>query len=372
MAKLCLNNVSKQFGKTVVVNQVSFDVEEREFLVMLGPSGCGKSTILRMIAGLEKVTSGEIVLDGDIINQIPPQQRDMAMVFQNYALYAHLKIYDNLAFGLRMRKTPKDEIDNRVKNVGEMLGIGKHMEKYPRQLSGGERQRVALGRAIVREPKLFLMDEPLSNLDALLRIQTRVEILQLYKRIGATVIYVTHDQVEAMTMGQRIVLLREGVVHQIDTPEGIYNQPADRFVGRFVGSPPMNSLDNMELDFINGSLWAKSSSLSLDLSGYKFENRLKEKPELINRSVTIGFRPDAACINPSEESGQGGIPATIEIVEVIGREALVYCKIGKELICLSVPPEMAPILGENVVIQLQNEKVHIFDSRSEKNLSLLI
>jgi multiple sugar transport system ATP-binding protein len=211
MTTLSLLGVSKKFGNKLVVNQVNIDVQDREFLVLLGPSGCGKTTILRMIAGLEKVSAGEIILDGEVINDVPPQERDMAMVFQNYALYAHLNVFNNLAFGLRMRKTPKVEIEKRVREVAEMLHIAVHLDKKPRQLSGGERQRVALGRAIVREPRLFLMDEPLSNLDALLRVQTRVEILQLCRRIGATVLYVTHDQVEAMTMGERIVLLKEGL-----------------------------------------------------------------------------------------------------------------------------------------------------------------
>jgi multiple sugar transport system ATP-binding protein len=323
-----------------------------------------------MVAGLEKVTSGEIVLDGEVINNVPPQERDMAMVFQNYALYAHLNVFDNMAFGLRMRKTPKEEINRRVKVVAEMLHIGKHLDKFPRQLSGGERQRVALGRAIVREPKLFLMDEPLSNLDALLRIQTRVEILQLCRRIGGTVLYVTHDQIEAMTMGQRIVLLKEGVVQQIDTPERIYEMPANRFVGRFVGSPPMNSLENMQLVYEGGELWAKSPGISLCLNSDEWTDVVQRIPDLHSRTVIVGFRPDAVQFASQAMSGPG-IPASVEVVEVVGREALVYCDIGQQLVCLSVSPAQAPKQGDNVVLSLDYDKVHLFDGKSERNLALM-
>ncbi|HEY42433.1 MAG TPA: ABC transporter ATP-binding protein [Anaerolineae bacterium] len=370
MTTLFLRDLNKKFGDNLVVNNVNLDVQDQDFIVLLGPSGCGKTTILRMIAGLEKVTSGEIILDGEVINRVPPQRRDMAMVFQNYALYAHLKIFDNLAFGLRMRKTPKDEIEKRVKDVAEMLHIDLLLDRIPRQLSGGERQRVALGRAIVREPRLFLMDEPLSNLDALLRVQTRVEILQLCRRIGATVLYVTHDQTEAMTMGQRIVLLRKGVVQQIDTAEGLYNKPANRFVGHFVGSPPMNFLEDVILSHENDRWSVKSQDFSLDLSGYENAAKIKQAPELVSRSVVVGFRPDAVKFISSDEPEEG-IPASVEVVEVLGREALVYCDIGQQLICAVVPPQQTPRTGEKIVIGVDASKLHLFDSESGKNIAVL-
>jgi multiple sugar transport system ATP-binding protein len=370
MTTLSLRGLNKKFGDNLVVNNVNLDVQDREFVVLLGPSGCGKTTILRIIAGLEKVTDGEIILDGQVINHVPPQRRDMAMVFQNYALYAHLNVFDNLAFGLRMRKTPKDVIEGRVKEVAEMLHIEPLLDRIPRKLSGGERQRVALGRAIVREPRLFLMDEPLSNLDALLRVQTRVEILQLCRRIGATVLYVTHDQTEAMTMGERIVLLREGIIQQVDTAEGIYNKPANSFVGRFVGSPPMNFLEDVSLAQEGEHFWAKTLSFSLDLRGSEYTDSLKQMPELPSRSVVVGFRPDAVEF-VVDGSPDVGIPAKVEVVEVLGREALVYCDIGTKLLCAVVPPPNAPKTGENVVFRVDPSKVHLFDSESGNNLALL-
>lgn len=370
MTTLSLRELNKKFGDNLVVNNVNLDVQDREFVVLLGPSGCGKTTILRMIAGLEKVTAGEIILDGQVINHVPPQRRDMAMVFQNYALYAHLKVFDNLAFGLRMRKTPKDVIEGRVKEVAEMLDIEPLLDRIPRKLSGGERQRVALGRAIVREPRLFLMDEPLSNLDALLRVQTRVEILQLCRRIGATVLYVTHDQTEAMTMGERIVLLRKGIIQQVDTAEGIYNKPTNRFVGRFVGSPPMNFLEDIPLVQEGEQFWAKALGFSLDLKGYEYTDSLKKMPELASRSVVVGFRPDAVEF-VVDGRPDGGIPASVEVVEVLGREALVYCDIGEQLLCAVVPPPNAPKTGENVVFRVDPSKVHLFHSETGENLALL-
>lgn len=370
MTTLSLQNLSKKFGDNLVVDNVNLEVRDREFVVLLGPSGCGKTTILRMIAGLEKVKEGQIVLDGEVINHVPPQKRDMAMVFQNYALYAHLNVFDNLAFGLRMRKTPQKEIEERVDHVAKMLHISPLLERVPRKLSGGERQRVALGRAIVREPRLFLMDEPLSNLDALLRVQTRVEILQLCRRIGATVLYVTHDQTEAMTMGERIVLLRKGVIQQIDTAEGIYNKPANRFVGHFVGSPPMNFLESVFLTSEDSELWAKKRDFSLELSGYEFSDSVMRIPNLASREIVVGFRPDAVQFIFGDGPARG-IPASVEVVEVLGREALVYCDIGSQLICAVVPPNKAPDTGENVVLGVDTSHVHLFESTSGRNIALI-
>jgi len=367
MTTLTLRAISKKFGDNLVVDNVDLEVRDREFIVLLGPSGCGKSTILRMVAGLEKVTSGEVVLDGAAINNVPPQKRDMAMVFQNYALYAHLKVFENLAFSLRMHHMPQAQIQTRVAAAAEMLHIDHLLDRLPRQLSGGERQRVALGRAIVREPRLFLMDEPLSNLDALLRIQTRVEILQLCRRIGATVLYVTHDQTEAMTMGERIILLKGGVVQQIDTPGGIYNHPANRFVGMFVGSPPMNFLESVSLVWEGDRLLGRAPQFSLDLSHFKRGLGTGRNADEISRPVVLGFRPDAITF-ASGATAADGIPATVEVVEGLGREALVYSNIGTQLVCSVVAPEHAPGVGERVVLILDPGKSHLFDSRSGKNL----
>ncbi|HID11964.1 MAG TPA: sn-glycerol-3-phosphate ABC transporter ATP-binding protein UgpC, partial [Candidatus Latescibacteria bacterium] len=240
MAEVVLKEVTKVFdGKVVAVDRLNLKVEDREFVVLVGPSGCGKSTTLRMIAGLEEVTEGEIYIDGRLVNDVPPKHRDVAMVFQNYALYPHMTVYQNMAFGLKMRKYPKAEIDRRVREAAEILGITHLLDRKPKALSGGERQRVAVGRAIVRKPKVFLFDEPLSNLDAKLRVQMRAEISKLHAQLGATTIYVTHDQMEAMTMGDRIVVLKDGVVQQVDTPLNLYNRPANRFVAGFIGSPSM-------------------------------------------------------------------------------------------------------------------------------------
>src|ERR1700738_3458342 len=244
MASVSYENVTKRFaGDTLAVNNLSLDIKDTEFMVLVGPSGCGKSTALRMLAGLEDISEGEIKIGDKVVNDMPPRDRDIAMVFQSYALYPHMSVYDNMAFGLKMRGTPRSEIEGKVKDAAGLLGLEKLLQRKPRQLSGGQRQRVALGRAIVRDPQVFLMDEPLSNLDALLRVETRFEILKLHQRLGATVIYVTHDQVEAMTMGDRIAVMRGGLLQQVDTPGRLYERPANRFVAGFIGSPRMNFLD---------------------------------------------------------------------------------------------------------------------------------
>src|SRR5207249_314923 len=243
MAAVTLKSVSKHFGGSAVVHDVNLEIPDKEFVVMVGPSGCGKTTTLRMIAGLEDVTDGEIYIGDRLVNDVPPKDRDIAMVFQSYALYPHMSVYDNLAFGLKLRRTPKRDIDERMRRAAETLGIGQLLNRKPKELSGGQRQRVALGRAIVREPQVFLMDEPLSNLDAKLRVQTRAELIKLHRRLGTTFIYVTHDQIEAMTMGTRIAVMIQGVLQQIDTPQNLYDHPANMFVAGFIGSPSMNFLD---------------------------------------------------------------------------------------------------------------------------------
>src|SRR5581483_1489121 len=264
MARVVLDRVTKKFGEVAAVNDVSLTVFDREFLVLVGPSGCGKSTILRLVAGLEDVSSGEIRVGDGLVNDVAPKDRDIAMVFQNYALYPHMSVFDNLAFSLKLRRVPKQQIRQRVQQTAATLGLEGLLERKPKQLSGGQRQRVALGRAIVREPQVFLMDEPLSNLDAQLRVQTRAELIKLHRRLEATVIYVTHDQVEAMTMGSRIAVMRDGVLQQMDTPTGLYDRPANMFVAGFIGSPSMNFLSG-RLERHNGSLQVTAGDLVLDL-----------------------------------------------------------------------------------------------------------
>lgn len=367
MSNLTLTALTKKFGDHLVVNNVNLNVMDQDFLVLLGPSGCGKTTALRMVAGLEKVTSGQILLDGEVINNVPPQLRDMAMVFQNYALYAHLNVFDNLAFGLRMRKVNNEQIRKRVVDVAQMLQIERLLERKPRQLSGGERQRVALGRAIVRQPRLFLMDEPLSNLDALLRIQTRTEILQLCRKIGATVIYVTHDQTEAMTMGQRVVVLRDGKIQQVDAPMRIYNRPANRFVAEFVGSPPINILRDMCLSFKEDQIWAKKQGITIDLGNINNFPGLKGVSTKGLESVDIGIRPENLYLD-TDRKADSGIPGTVEVLEQLGRETLVYIDIGSQLVRVLVEPSFTAQRGDSVFINLERNKVNLFDKDSGVNL----
>src|SRR5882757_4775522 len=287
MAEVTVRKLNKMFDVTHVVKDVDLEIHDKEFVVLVGPSGCGKTTTLRMIAGLEAVTSGEILIDDTIVNEVPPMDRDIAMVFQNYALYPHMSVAGNMAFGLKMRKFEKDDIDRRIKRAADILGIGELLGRKPRQLSGGQRQRVALGRAIVRDPKVFLFDEPLSNLDAKLRVQMRVELKKLHERLGTTAIYVTHDQVEAMTLGDRVVVMKVGLVQQVGDPMELYNQPANKFVAGFIGSPAMNFV-NVTLTESNGSLRAETSGLSVKLPD-ETAQRLRGH---VDREVTLGVRPE--------------------------------------------------------------------------------
>ena len=288
MASVRLESVSKRFGDTVVVDDVTLEIADREFIVLVGPSGCGKSTTLRMIAGLEAETSGDIFIGDHRVNDLGPKDRDIAMVFQNYALYPHMNVYDNMAFGLKMRKVSKAEIDQRVKEAAEILGLEPYLKRKPKELSGGQRQRAALGRAIVRHPAVFLMDEPLSNLDAKLRVQTRAEIVKLQKRIATTMIYVTHDQVEAMTMGHRIVVMKDGVVQQVASPQAVYDRPANQFVAGFIGSPAMSFLP-CRLEADNGTLYARGRSFSVQIPA----ERRTALGAANADAVTLGLEQDA-------------------------------------------------------------------------------
>lgn len=351
MAELILENVTKIYDKNVyAVKNISFTVSDRQFLVLLGPSGCGKTTILRLVAGLETPTEGKIFIDKTCVNDLGPAQRNIAMVFQNYALYPHMSVYENISFGLKMQNLPKEEIKKRVAEASEILGIKELLQRKPRQLSGGQRQRVALGKAIVRQPKLFLFDEPLSNLDAKLRVQMRAELSRLHKRLGATIVYVTHDQIEAMTLGEKIVVLKDGVIQQISDPMTLYKKPKNKFVAGFIGSPPMNFLKGViEKD---KEIVFKGSGVSLKLSNefYRF----------LNREVVMGIRP-------ADFSLSGGIELKIlvEVIEPIGYETYIYGKCGDTTIQALVPEGLQFEMGKLLSLWVPPEKIYLFDAKTE-------
>jgi len=318
MSGVKLEKIAKAYGDLEVVHGIDLEVEEKEFVVLVGPSGCGKSTTLRMIAGLEEITSGDISIDGRIVNRVAPKDRDVAMVFQNYALYPHLKVFENIAFGLRIRKEPKEHIAKTVAEVSEILGLTPYLDRRPAELSGGQRQRGAMGRAIVRHPKVFLFDEPLSNLDAKLRTQMRAEIKRLHKRLGATSVYVTHDQVEAMTLADRIVVMNDGYIEQIGSPMDLFTNPANTFVASFIGSPPMNQLP--------GKITTSRTGLQATVNDSAFS-----LPDNINvvdgQSVVVGVRPEHFSLNA--DNGASAIPISLELVEPLGSEALLHASIGE-------------------------------------------
>jgi ABC-type sugar transport system ATPase subunit len=362
MSSLSLQGLTKYFGRDLVIEDVNLDVADGEFVVMLGPSGCGKTTILRMIAGFEKVTSGKILVDGTPCDRLLPQERDMAMVFQNYALYAHLSVRDNLAFGLRMRHTPKRDIADRIEDVARMLQIERLLDRKPSQLSGGERQRVALGRAIVRKPRVFLMDEPLSNLDALLRVQTRAEMQKLLRSIDATVLYVTHDQTEAMSMADKIVLLNEGRIQQIGMPNELYERPANRFAAKFVGSLPMNLLDG-------GWIEEKGERTVIRLPQGMLATFEAADVSALPRGdsqegFTIGVRPEHLRLETPKAGGgdeSEGIAGTVDVIESLGRENILFLNMGDgEPIRAIVNPSHTPQRGAAVRVSAPGDKVHIF------------
>lgn len=358
MAKVELKKVYKKYGDLTVVNDFNLVIEDQEFIVLVGPSGCGKSTTLRMIAGLEEISSGEIYIDGKRVNDVLPKDRDIAMVFQNYALYPHLTVYDNMAFALKMRKVPKEEIKKNVLEAAQILNLEKLLDRKPKALSGGQRQRVALGRAIVRQPKVFLMDEPLSNLDAKLRVHMRAEISKLHKRLRATIIYVTHDQTEAMTMGNRIVVMKDGIIQQVDTPLNVYNKPKNMFVASFIGSPAMN--------FLKAKLWTQDQDLFLGGSGWQMTAPPAWKQALGTASLVVGIRPEDVMLEPT--TSDQGIPGTVEFIEPLGAESYVYVKLAEETIIARVAPNYALKPGEQVNIKLNSERVHLFDGQSEKTI----
>jgi len=356
MASLSLIDVTKSFGPLEVLHPLSLEILHNEFLVLVGPSGCGKTTLLRMIAGLEDVTSGTIAIDGRIVNDLPPKDRDIAMVFQDYALYPHMTVYENMAFGLIYRDHAKDEIHRRVEHAAGILNIGEHLSRRPRQLSGGQRQRVAMGRAIVRDPKVFLFDEPLSNLDAKLRVQMRTEIKKLHKRVATTMIYVTHDQVEAMTLADRVVVMRDGSVEQIGTPDAIYNQPASLFVAGFIGAPTMNLVAG-RLEHRNGALTVVMGS---EASLVVPQEHASAYRDWVGREVTFGLRPEHLAWAKADLDA-ATIEATATVVEPLGADTLLFFEISGFEMVARVPPEAARRTGDRVRLRPDLRHLHLFD-----------
>jgi len=365
MARVTLKNVTKKFKDVVAVDNISIDIEDKEFAVLVGPSGCGKSTTLRAIAGLEEVTSGEIYIGDRMVNDIPPKDRDIAMVFQNYALYPHMDVYNNMAFGLKLRKYPRAEIDERVHEAAAILGIEKLLKRRPKELSGGQRQRVALGRAIVRKPKVFLFDEPLSNLDAKLRVAMRGEISKLHNRLEATIIYVTHDQIEAMTMASRIFILNEGRLQQAGPPLDVYQSPGNQFVAGFIGSPAMN--------FFSGTINKKDSLYLIDTGSFQVKLPLQFHQAISSydgKKATFGVRPeDFHDIEFYPEASQDNtIKAKIELIEPLGDEVLFYLISGKNQIVAKLDSRTSKKVGEEMKVALDMTKTHIFDPESEETV----
>ncbi|RHW34358.1 ABC transporter ATP-binding protein [Oceanobacillus profundus] len=364
MAELRLDHIQKTYDKNVVaVSDFNLHIKDKEFIVFVGPSGCGKSTTLRMVAGLEEITGGELYIDDKKMNDVAPKDRDIAMVFQNYALYPHMNVYDNMAFGLKLRKFKKDEIDQRVQNAAKILGLEAYLDRKPKALSGGQRQRVALGRAIVRDAKVFLMDEPLSNLDAKLRVQMRAEIQKLHQRLQTTTIYVTHDQTEAMTMATRLVVMKDGVIQQVGAPKEVYDHPENVFVGGFIGSPSMN--------FFLGKLtegYFEADGIKLKVPEGKM--KLLREQNYVNKEVILGIRPedihDELLI--VESSPESKIDAHIEVAELMGAESILYSKLGTQDFVARVDSRSDVKGGDNLELAFDMNKVHFFDKETEERI----
>jgi multiple sugar transport system ATP-binding protein len=370
MATVEFRRVRKSYGSNEIVKGVDLEVADGEFVVLVGPSGCGKSTLLRMIAGLEEVTAGELSIDGTVVNNVSPRDRDVAMVFQSYALYPHMTVRRNMAFALEVRKAPRSEVDKRVGEAATMLGLEELLDRYPKQLSGGQRQRVAMGRAIVRRPKVFLFDEPLSNLDASLRAQMRVELARLHRTLGTTMLYVTHDQVEAMTLADRIAVVNGGVLQQVGEPDELYDRPVNTFVAGFIGSPSMNFLDGTLEGRGNGFVACERDSgtaspgfaLATDDSRVAGHGR-------DGQEVVLGVRPHD--LHPSTESEEIGLTATVDVVEPMGWEALLYVKFGDETLVVHTEAAHVASLehGQSIGLSVPPDKLHIFDAESERSLA---
>ncbi len=359
MARVLIRKLNKWFNDVHAVKDVNLEIRDREFVVLVGPSGCGKTTTLRMVAGLESITSGEVLIGDKIVNELPPMDRDIAMVFQNYALYPHMSVYDNMAFGLKMRRFARPEIDQRVREAADILGIENLLQRKPRQLSGGQRQRVALGRAIVRHPQVFLFDEPLSNLDAKLRVQMRVELKKIHDRLGTTAIYVTHDQVEAMTLGDRVVVMNDGVVQQAGEPLDLYNAPANRFVAGFIGSPAMN-FTPVGVAAAGAAIFATADDVRLSLPPGIAE-RLRPH---VGSQVTLGIRPEDLRLDYGNGAGGLYFPAIVEVVERLGSQILLDVKVGSGAMVAAVEPTVKVNVGEQLRLSFDAERLHFFDRHS--------
>lgn len=351
MAEVILKNIQKSYEKTKIIEGIDLEIKDKEFLVLVGASGCGKSTILRMIAGLEDITGGEIFIGDKKVNNIPPKDRDIAFVFQSYALYPHMTVYENIAFGLKMRKVDKETIDKKVKEAAEILDLTNYLDRRPKQLSGGQRQRVALGRAIVREPKVFLMDEPLSNLDAKLRVQMRSQIKKLHQKLQTTFVYVTHDQTEALTMGDRIVVLDKGVIQQFDTPEKIYNDPKNTFVAGFVGSPQMN--------FINGEI----KNETLYIADIPVELTEEQKSAIGEREhITVGIRPE----HMTSPDGKIRLGVKVDMCEMLGSEKIAYFYIGKSKCSVKLPADFT--VDEDLILNVDSKNMFFFEKKTGERI----
>ncbi len=366
MASLQLKNIKKTYGNGITaVNDFNLDIEDKEFIIFVGPSGCGKSTTLRMIAGLEEITEGELYIGDKLMSDVAPKDRDIAMVFQNYALYPHMTVYDNMAFGLKLRKTPKAEIEKRVKEAARILEIEHLLDRKPKALSGGQRQRVAMGRAIVREPKVFLMDEPLSNLDAKLRVQMRVEIAKLHQRLQATIIYVTHDQVEAMTLGTRIVVMKDGIIQQVDSPVKLYNEPQNLFVAGFIGSPQMNFIDAIP-EKKGSDVWLNFHGQGVKLPAEKAKK--VEAAGAIGKEVVLGIRPED--IHETEEAltkfPDNVITADVHVTELLGAEMHLYLGIDDVDLIATVNPRIQVKSGDRLKLAMDPARIHVFDKETEQ------
>lgn len=361
MAGLVFKNIYKIYqGDVIAVKDFNLEIKDKEFIVLVGPSGCGKSTTLRMVAGLEDISKGELYIDDELVNDVHPKDRDIAMVFQNYALYPHMTVYDNMAFGLKVRKYKKEEIDVKVKEAAKILGLEEFLHRKPKALSGGQKQRVALGRAIVRNPKVFLMDEPLSNLDAKLRVQTRAEITKLHKKLQTTFIYVTHDQTEAMTMGDRIVIMKDGVVQQVDTPQNVYSKPANVFVAGFIGSPKMNFLDALVIKE-GEEVLLKLSNGTIKLSKEKADRLLEGG--YLGKEILLGIRPEHMYYK--ENITDIHLDGVVDFLEMLGSEKYLYLATEGEPIIARINSDHHVEKGDKVRLYLSDEKLYLFDKDSE-------
>jgi multiple sugar transport system ATP-binding protein len=358
VANVKFAHVTKRFGKVEAVQDLNLEVADKEFMTLVGPSGCGKSTTLNLLAGLEELDEGEIYIADQLMNDVPPGDRNIAMMFQSYALYPHMKVFDNMAFGLRIQKVPGPEIERRVQEAARLLELEDLLQRKPAQLSGGQRQRVALGRAIVRDPDVFLLDEPLSNLDAILRVQMRAELRLLFKRLGSTVVYVTHDQAEAMTMSDRLVVFQLGIVQQVGTPIEVYRRPANLFVARFIGSPPIN--------FIHGRLESSTNGHQFIAPGFSLPLPAGMVDQDWPSEVIVGVRPEDISLQPAGS----GIPATIKLLEHLGSENIIFANVAEQMLTLKSDKETVVNLGENVGLEVSSGSLHFFDPATELRLEL--